>query len=290
MNVYNNMDGSTGCMHSSKGNQLKFNVDNKWYKADYFGYEGAAEYICSEILVYSNISSYVSYELNEINYNSKIFNGCVSDNFLSSGYNLITTERLFESNTGKKLEELLAGKEPEEMIEYYVDAVKEMTGLSYFGEYLTYLLELDELVLNEDRHFHNIAVIEKDSEYYYCPIFDNGAAFLSDTRLDYPLESNIYGLIPTVQAKPFSKSFETQAQICRNKYGPQLNIYKHINLDSAYKNINAVYGNKVTERIKDIYEHQAYLCMDIFRDRLQSPVWENDSRNYGILRHNGIKR
>ena len=29
MNVYNNMDGSTGCMHSSKGNQLKFNVDIK---------------------------------------------------------------------------------------------------------------------------------------------------------------------------------------------------------------------------------------------------------------------
>ena len=29
--------------HSSKGNQLKWNSGNMWYKADYTGYEGLAE-------------------------------------------------------------------------------------------------------------------------------------------------------------------------------------------------------------------------------------------------------
>ena len=32
MYVFNNTDGSTGSGYSSKGNQLKFGIDNKWYK------------------------------------------------------------------------------------------------------------------------------------------------------------------------------------------------------------------------------------------------------------------
>ena len=35
---------------SSKGNQLKWRKDNLWYKADYTGYEGLAEYLVSELL------------------------------------------------------------------------------------------------------------------------------------------------------------------------------------------------------------------------------------------------
>ena len=33
--------------HSSKGNQLKWEKDGIWYKADYTGYEGFAEYVIS---------------------------------------------------------------------------------------------------------------------------------------------------------------------------------------------------------------------------------------------------
>lgn len=40
MRVYNNNDSSTGRVAVSKGNQIKMNVGNKWYKADYLGYEG----------------------------------------------------------------------------------------------------------------------------------------------------------------------------------------------------------------------------------------------------------
>ena len=59
MYVFNNTDGSTGSGYSSKGNQLKFGIDNKWYKADFLGYEGAAEYAASKLLEQSNIMEYV---------------------------------------------------------------------------------------------------------------------------------------------------------------------------------------------------------------------------------------
>ena len=39
--------------------------------------------------------------------------------------------------------------------------------------------------MNEDRHMHNIAVLMKDdSTYRLCPVFDNGASLLSDTKMD----------------------------------------------------------------------------------------------------------
>ena len=33
---------------SSKGNQLKFERDGIWYKADYMGYEGLAEFVITQ--------------------------------------------------------------------------------------------------------------------------------------------------------------------------------------------------------------------------------------------------
>ena len=40
---------------SSKGNQLKFVRDGIWYKADYLGYEGLAEYTVSKLLALSDL-------------------------------------------------------------------------------------------------------------------------------------------------------------------------------------------------------------------------------------------
>lgn len=40
---------------SSKGNQLKWKNDGIWYKADYTGYEGLAEYMISHLLQRSSL-------------------------------------------------------------------------------------------------------------------------------------------------------------------------------------------------------------------------------------------
>lgn len=57
-------------VQSSKGNQLKWERDGIWYKADYMGYEGLAEYIVSELLRYSTLNSkdYILYDTEEIPY------------------------------------------------------------------------------------------------------------------------------------------------------------------------------------------------------------------------------
>ena len=67
--------------HTSKGNQPKWHINNKWYKADHMGYEALAEYVVSELLKKSNIHNFVVHDLVEIKYDNKISNGCVSDNF-----------------------------------------------------------------------------------------------------------------------------------------------------------------------------------------------------------------
>jgi hypothetical protein len=68
---------------SSKGNQLKFERDGIWYKADYLGYEGLAEYVISALLHFSDLdpSEYVDYEPEQIEYNGNVYPGCRSRDF-----------------------------------------------------------------------------------------------------------------------------------------------------------------------------------------------------------------
>ena len=46
--------------------------------------------------------------------------------------------------------------------------------MEHFGAYLTLLFEVDALIANEDRHLNNIAILEENGKYHYCPLFDNG--------------------------------------------------------------------------------------------------------------------
>ena len=90
-------DLRTAAHQSSKGNQLKWESEGVWYKADYTGYEGLAEYVVSKLLRYSNMeeNDYILYETEEIRYKQAIYRGCRSRNFLPDGWQLITLERLF---------------------------------------------------------------------------------------------------------------------------------------------------------------------------------------------------
>jgi len=61
-------DIRTNDRQSSKGNQLKWENNGIWYKADYTGYEGLSEYIVSGLLEKSTLlpSEYVLYNVEEI--------------------------------------------------------------------------------------------------------------------------------------------------------------------------------------------------------------------------------
>ena len=55
-------------IQSSKGNHFKWEREGVWYKADYTGYEGLAEYMVSGLLQYSNLEEmeFIQYQTEEI--------------------------------------------------------------------------------------------------------------------------------------------------------------------------------------------------------------------------------
>ena len=207
--------------NSSKGNQLKWKKNGFWYKADYTGYEGLAEYIVSHLLKYSDLSpdEYVLYETEEIKYKNTVMLGCKSQDFLKSNEQLITVERLFKNQTGKSLSSIIWKLPEEDRAEAIVNEIGYISGIDDYGKAFLKMMTVDALFLNEDRHTHNIALIEKGGKYFSSPIFDNGAAVLSDTTLDYPLGADIYLLINDCKAKTFNSDFVEQLSSTEKLFG-----------------------------------------------------------------------
>ena len=190
---------------SSKGNQLKWKTSgDKWYKADYLGYEGLVEYVVSEILKMSTLSAeeFIVYAPEQISYKSQVYNGCVSTD-------------------------------------------------------INKLFTIDNIILNEDRHTHNIAVlVNSKNEYKLCPIFDNGAGLLSDIRQDYPLSQDTYSLMETVKAKTICDDFEEQMFLSEKNYGENIHFsLSHKKLDQILEKAN-IYPSEERQRVYDILIEQ----------------------------------
>lgn len=211
---------------SSKGNQIKWENNGIWYKADYTGYEGLAEYMISHLLAKSTLSEneFVRYDLEEIKYNGVIYKGVKSECFLKDGWQIITLERLFHNFFGESLyRSIYKIAEHENRLRFLVEQVERMTGLKDFGIYLNKLFTIDAFFLNEDRHTHNIAVLMNEKgEFSYCPIFDNGAGLLADTTMDYPLGGDVYSLMKQSQAKTISSDFDEQLDLSEAAYGENI--------------------------------------------------------------------
>lgn len=255
--------------NSSKGNQLKWENNGFWYKADYLGYEGLAEYIVSNLLIKSTLQTdeYVIYEPVNIKYKSVTYTGCKSQDF-SNGHQIITLERLFKNQFGDGLNKgIYSITDHKTRLEFIVQQVERVTGIKDFGIYMNKLLTIDALFLNEDRHTHNISVMIKDGKYTLCPIYDNGASLLSDTKMDYPLGADIYEEIDDVRSKTFSDKFDEQLEISEVLYGN--NIYFHFT-DKDVDRILAktdIYSDDVKNRVKDIISEQKRKYSYLFRKK-----------------------
>ena len=214
---------------SSKGNQEKWydQASNRWYKLDQFGYEALAETAVSVLLERSNLETempftFVRYRMERLQVHGRERTGCSSKNFLRPGQSLITVNRLLSSLLGKPLREKLTRLPSDRRrIAYLAEATADVTGLELFPQYLTLLFEIDALFCNDDRHLNNIAVLEQNGQYDYCPIFDNGAGLLSNTQLS-PMDIMPPALISALRARPFNTTFTRQMNAARNLYGAQL--------------------------------------------------------------------
>lgn len=216
---------------SSKGNQEKWLDNGKWYKLDQFGYEALAECFTFMLLEHSNIERdtpfcYVRYDMEKLLVHGRERTGCSSENFLNHGEAIITLSHLFKQHLGGSVAEVLGrlSSDKKRMI-YLAEATADITGLTDFPQYLTLLFEIDGLVLNDDRHLNNIAVISKGDCFDYCPIFDQGAGVLSNVMYS-PMDIVPKSLISSAQARPFNTTFNRQIRAMQSLYGKQLDIPK----------------------------------------------------------------
>lgn len=214
---------------SSKGNQEKWFENGRWYKLDQFGYEGLAETVISTLLEYSNIEqetpfSFTRYQMERMNVHGRERTGCSSENFLQPGQSLVTLSHLFKRQEQEPLRDILTRLPSDKRrIAYVAQATAEFTGLEAFPQYLTLLFEVDALFVNDDRHLNNIAVLERDGIYDYCPVFDNGAGLLSNVQISR-MDMEPKALISKLTASPFRTTFNRQMNTVRNLYGGQLKI------------------------------------------------------------------
>ena len=194
---------------TSEGTQIKYRKDGFWYKKDNRGNEGRAEYLVSKFMAYTSLqeNEYVKYEEGTINGQS----GCRSRNFLQNEDELITFYRLYYNEVGKDLSKVIANMDTmEERIEYVIDFIKQSCNLD-IRSYLSKVLTLDMICLNEDRHLNNLAVIMRGDTFYPAPIFDNGVSLLTanqSVNWHFPIEENVKRVI----ARPFSGSHERMVE------------------------------------------------------------------------------
>ena len=243
---------------SSKGNQLKWQKGEYWYKVDCSGYEALAEFIVSQLLKKST-AKVISYDLVPLKYANKELVGCKSKDFLQPEQELITLQRLYQTHQGESLVEKLVPMEVSERIKYVVDFVKKSTNLFNFGQYLSTLLEVDALFVNEDRHMNNIAVLfnSKKKTYDYCPLFDNGAALFSDTITSFPMDYDVWKCFKEIKAKPFSIDFEEQVTAVEELYGVQFAFWFDVHdVEKLLEKASVYYSKDVIERVDIIIREQ----------------------------------
>ncbi len=226
---------------SSQGTQPKYYDKGYWYKEDYSGYEGKAEYLSSLVLSCSNINDYVRYD--ECMINGK--RGCRSKSFLDENSSFITFHRLYDMYHGGSLsEQIVLMDSIEDRMAFVKEFIQDYTGFDC-SAYLSKILSLDMLLLNIDRHFNNLGIIinSETEECKEAPIFDNGAALLSSYSR-FPMDNTLKENLNLAYALPFSSSFEMQAHTAG------------IGLKIDYCKLLPLLEKEPSSRAKDVLKYQ----------------------------------
>lgn len=218
---------------SSKGNQPKFIINDYFYKEDSKGYESIAEVLVSELLAYIEGIEYIDYYLVKLeDDNGSILECCKSKIYNKEDESFVSIAKILKMCMSENSLRKYNGKA---LVDFVVDSVYKVTNVD-IRSYLGVLSYLDAIILNEDRHFNNISLIERNGVYRVAPIFDNGLSLLSDTSQDYLMGRGIGVLIRKVKCRPFSSSFSKQVRYFDNK--PLV-----IRIDEFYKKLKEVKCN-----------------------------------------------
>ena len=165
----------------NKDNQRKWFRDGIWYKADFLGYEGLAEYISSCLLGVSDIPSFIRYSLVCIQeadeQETNVFIGCMSHDFgtIITGDVIILQlpekYNVWLNPTGTFADDLQVFCEGVELV-FGVNVERNMRQMLCF----------DLIVGNEDRILRNFGLQQTDTGFVFAPLFDHGLSLLADTK------------------------------------------------------------------------------------------------------------
>lgn len=201
---------------SSKGDQSKWFVGDKWIKENTVGYESMAEYVAYLVLSCTLLpkTSYLPYTPCLIEKpDGTLCEGCYSRDFRGS-LQEVTLERIFETNF-ESTDDILNNSRysTEYKFNLIMEKIFYFTGLDAANN-ISQMLAFDAFILNEDRHTNNILFLydSKTEKWKLAPMFDHGLSLLSDIK-DYPLSIPINILKRKVKPKPFNSSLKKQLEL-----------------------------------------------------------------------------
>ena len=211
------------CDTSSKGNLVKYSNGSQWVKVDHFGYESLAEVVSSRAALALGLNA-VKYEpclLDTEKEFAILKPACISDSFIPAGCTEVTLGRLLQQLGGyKSTSELYAAfdknETPSDKINWMISLIDPIVDCEFYIRDLATLIWFDSLIYNSDRHLFNIVFLYQAAEdrYTLTPIFDCGAALLSDLE-DFPLDVPVDVALRKVKSKPLSTSFKKQVEAFR---------------------------------------------------------------------------
>lgn len=232
---------------SSMGDQKKWIFTDKdctyyWKANSVECYEAEAEVIVSEL---GNLLGFpiLRYTLeHEKCIDNKYYTICSSKDY-SVGYNAYSVVELIPDIA--KYKELDKWNKTLEGLNFIEDSKQQ----------LTYILLLDYIFNNNDRHLRNIEIlIDKDNNAIFSPIFDNGAALFSKSKLD--TLKNELKCSHSYKSRPFMNTFGRQLELvdfsllCLTPLD-KITVYKTVN-KYLQKERATLIGKFIIERLKDI--------------------------------------
>ena len=236
---------------SPKGNQHKWEDGRYFYKQDKFKGEALSEYLCSLFLQASNCPiPYISYRLSGSPSVCKSTTYKPNFTFVSF-YKIIEREvnlgRVDKINSMDKWMKKWSRLSSVDKVEYVCSAFKKL-GVSRNDtlKYLTYMVELDTLVLNIDRHLNNFGLRYNFNKRIYEPMF------LFDQGISLCVGEGIFDSLANmrntrkVKMQPFSTSL-SRNRSCLPAFGFSFNVREFVKLLDSTNTFNKAFLKESTQ-------------------------------------------
>lgn len=236
---------------SPKGDQIKWEDGRCFYKQDKFKGEALSEYLCSLFLQASNCPiPYISYRLSGSPSVCKSTTYKPNFTFVSF-YKIIEREvnlgRIEKVNSMDKWMKRWSRLSSVDKVEYVCSAFKKL-GVSRNDtlKYLTYMVELDTLVLNIDRHLNNFGLRYNFNKRIYKPMF------LFDQGISLCVGEGIFDSLANmrntrkVKMQPFSTSLHRNRS-CLPAFGFSFNVKEFVKLLDSTNIFNKAFLKESTQ-------------------------------------------